>query len=116
MARQTKRIRKNIQTAQELEEELNEKPQGRQYKSWEHILLVGIICLTMFLLSAGWSYFNNVNKAMYSLLLVALLLMYVQRRRSLSAAMQVWVGRGVFATITVALILFAYAVYLEHVA
>ncbi len=116
MARQTKRIRKNIQTTQELEEELSEKPQERKYKSWEHFLLVGIICLTLFLLSAGWSYFNTVNKAMYSMLLVTLLLMYVQRRRSLSASAQVWIGRAVFATIVIALILFAYAVYLEHFA
>ena len=47
MARQTKRIRKNIQTTQELEEALEEKPQGREYKPWENIVLVGIICLTM---------------------------------------------------------------------
>ena len=73
MARQTKRIRKNIQTTQELEEALEEKTQGREYKPWENIVLVGIICLTMFLLASGWDYFDTTNKAMYSLLLVALL-------------------------------------------
>ena len=55
MARQTKRIRKNIQTVQKMEEALEGKPQGRQYKPWENVVLVGVICLTMFLLASGWS-------------------------------------------------------------
>ena len=110
MARQTKRIRKNIQTTQELEEALEEKPQGREYKPWENIVLVGIICLTMFLLSSGWSYFDTTNKAMYSLLLVALLLMYAQRRMK----RETWIRRGIFAAIALALVLFAYAVYMQY--
>ena len=102
MARQTKRIRKNIQTTQELEEALEEKPQGREYKPWENIVLVGIICLTMFLLSSGWSYFDTTNKAMYSLLLVALLLMYAQRRMKMTPTRETWIRRGIFAAIALA--------------
>ena len=114
MARQTKRIRKNIQTAQELEEALEEKPQGREYKPWENIVLVGIICLTMFLLASGWNYFDMVNKGMYSLLLIALLLMYAQRRVKMTPTRDTWIRRGIFAAITLALVLFAYAVYMQY--
>lgn len=114
MARQTKRIRKNIQTTQELEEALEEKPQGREYKPWENIVLVGVICLTMFLLSSGWSYFDTTNKAMYSLLLVALLLMYAQRRMKMTPTRETWLRRGIFTSIALALVLFAYAVYLQY--
>ena len=114
MARQTKRIRKNIHTAQELEEALEEKPQGREYKPWENIVLVGIICLTMFLLASGWSYFDTVNKAMYSILLLALLLMYAQRRMKMTPTRETWLRRGIFAAIALALVLFAYAVYIQY--
>ncbi len=114
LARQTKRIRKNIQTAQELEEALEEKPQGRVYKPWENIVLVGIICLTMFLLASGWNYFDTVNKGMYSLLLIALLLMYAQRRMEMTPTRETWIRRGIFAAIALALVLFAYAVYMQY--
>ncbi|MBR5909875.1 MAG: hypothetical protein IKZ66_07910 [Schwartzia sp.] len=114
MARQTKRIRKNIQTAQELDEILDGKPEQRQHKPWENIVLVGVICLTMFLLSSGWNYFDAVNKGMYSLLLVALLLMYAQRRMDMTPTRETWIRRGIFAAISLALVLFAYAVYLQY--
>lgn len=115
LARQTKRIRKNIQAAHELEEALEEKTQGREYKPWENIVLVGIICLTMFLLASGWNYFDTVNKAMYSILLVALLLMYAQRRMKMTLTRETWIRRGIFAAIALALVLFAYAVYLQYI-
>ena len=114
LARQTKRIRKNIQTAQEMDEILDGKPEKRQHKPWENIVLVGIICLTMFLLSSGWSYFDNVNRGMYSLLLVALLLMYAERRMDMTPTRETWIRRGIFAAIALALVLFAYAVYLQY--
>ena len=114
MARQTKRIRKNIQTTQEMDEILDGKPEQRQHKPWENIVLVGIICLTMFLLSSGWNYFDSVNKGMYSLLLVALLLMYAQRRMDMTPTRETWIRRGIFAAIALALVLFAYAVYLQY--
>ena len=114
LARQTKRIRKNIQTVQQMDEILDGKPEGRQYKPWENIVLVGVICLTMFLLSSGWNYFDTVNKAMYSLLLVALLLMYAQRRVTMTPMRETWIRRGIFAAISLALVLFAYAVYMQY--
>ena len=114
MAKQTKRIRKNIRTTQELEEALEEKPLGREHKPWENVVLVGVICLTMFLLASGWNYFDTVNKAMYSVLLVALLLMYAQRRVKLTPARDTWIRRGIFAAIALALVLFAYAVYMQY--
>ena len=97
-----------------MDEILEEKPKGRQYKPWENILLVGIICLTFFLLASGWNYFDLVNKGMYSLLLVALLLMYAQRRMDMTPARETWIRRGIFAAIALALVLFAYAVYMQY--
>ena len=99
---------------QKLEEALDGKPQEREYKPWENIVLVGIICLTLFLLTSGWDYFDAVNKGMYSLLLVALLLMYAQRRMTMTPTRETWIRRGIFAAIALALVLFAYAVYMQY--
>ncbi len=100
---------------QKLEEALEEKPLERQYKPWENVLLVGVICLTLFLLTSGWDYFDAVNKGMYSILLVALLLMYAQRRMKMTPTRETWIRRGIFAAIALALLLFAYAVYMQYI-
>lgn len=119
MARQTKRVRKNIHSAQAREEEISRsdtvQPQAR--KPWENIVLVAVICLTLFLLTSAWDLLSELNRGMYSSLLVALLLMYAQRRaKGLSAVQLKWLNRAVFAFILLSLILFALVVYFEHFA
>ena len=47
-------------------------------------------------------------------ILVALLLMYAQRRMEMTPTRETWIRRGIFAAIALALVLFAYAVYLQY--
>ena len=119
MARQTKRVRKNIHSAQELEEELNrsDSPQPQAHKPWENIVLIIVICLTLFLLTSGWELLSNLNRGMYSTLLVALIMMYAQRRATRLTAVQLkWLNRAIFFFIFLSLLLFALAVYFDHFA
>ena len=115
MAKQTKKIRRNIEATREIEEEMN-APEKPKYKAWENIVLVGIICLTLFLLTSGWQLLDNLNRVLYSVLLVALLMTYAQRRMNLTATQLKWMSRLTFALIFVSMALFAVAVYLEHFA
>ena len=119
MARQTKRVRKNIHSAQALEEELShaDAPQPQAHKPWENIVLVVVICLTLFLLTSGWEMLSNLNRGMYSTLLVALIMMYAQRRAKRLTAVQLkWLNRTIFFFIFLSLVLFALAVYFDHFA
>ena len=42
------------------------------------------------------------------------LLMYAQRRMTMTPTRETWIRRGIFAAIALALVLFAYAVYLQY--
>lgn len=119
MARQMKRVRKNIHSAQELEEELarGDAPQPQAHKPWENIVLVGVICMTLFLLTSGWELLSTLNRGMYGTLLVALIMMYAQRRATHLTAVQLkWLNRAIFFFIFLSLILFALVVYFDHFA
>ena len=119
MAKQTKRVRTNIHSAQELEEELAraDAPQPQTHQPWENIVLIVVICMTLFLLTSGWELLSNLNRGMYSTLLVALIMMYAQRRAKRLTAVQLkWLNRAIFFFIFISLILFALVVYFEHFA
>ena len=119
MARQMKRVRKNIHSAQEFEEDLarGDAPQTPAHKPWENIVLVVVICMTLFLLTSGWELLSTLNRGMYSTLLVALIMMYAQRRAKRLTAVQLkWLNRAIFFFIFISLILFALVVYFEHFA
>ncbi len=119
MAKQTKRIKKNIETTQKLEEEmLQSSGPTTTHKPWENLVLVAVICMTLFLLASSWDIMTNLNRGMYSTLAAALLLMYFQRRNEskFTPDQLKWLGRATFAFIAVSLVLFASAVYFEHFA
>lgn len=117
MARQSKRIKKNIEAAREMEQEMMREETSRpKHKPWENIVLVVVICLTLLLLTSGWEMLDTLNRAMYSSLLVALLLMYAQRRARLTDTQFVWIGRAIFGAIGLSIVLFGCAIYFEHFA
>ncbi len=119
MARQTKRIKKNIESTQKLEEEMLQDSAPRAtHKPWENLVLVAVICMTLFLLASSWDIMTNLNRGMYSTLAAALLLMYFQRRNEekFTPKQLQWIGRATFGFIAISLILFASAVYFEHFA
>lgn len=104
------------------ERELTEgvqRPQP-QRRPWENIILVIVICLTLFLLTSGWDVFDNWNRAMYTSLAAALIMMYAQRRAESSGKVpikyQKWLARGVFVAISISIALFCCVLYIQHFA
>ena len=117
MAKQTKKILKNIKKAEELEKELSE-PEKPKRRAWEGYVLGGVICLTLFLLTAGWEFLNAVNRAMYGSIAIALIMMYAERKLESEwpKSRLVWLSRGTAALIIAAIGLFIFAIYDEHIA
>ena len=117
MAKQSKRIRKNIHAAHEIEEE-DKLPEAPKPRPWENIILVVVICLTLFLLASGWDMMDAWNRGMYASLSAALILMYVQRKHAdkLSEAIRPWLNRGIFVFISLSLCLLGIVIYLQHFA
>ena len=115
MAKQSKRILKNIHAAQELAEE-EKLPEAPKPRPWENIILVVVICLTLFLLASGWDLMDAWNRGMYASLAAALILMYVQRKHAakISASVAPWINRGIFLFISLSLCLFGIVIYLHH--
>ena len=113
MAKQTRRILKKINTPKLEDEEI---PEAQKHKQWENILLVAVICLTLFLLASGWDQIDNLNRGMYIALLVSLLLMYAQRRLDLSPTQLMWFNRFTFAAIGVSIVIFGFVCYFQYFA
>ena len=87
-----------------------------KYKPWENIVLCIVICLTIFMLISGWNHFDNINRGLYSSLLVSLILMYVQRKhyKDLHADTLTWVNRASAAAIGVSVLLFLVSIYFQY--
>lgn len=117
MAKQTKRIQKNILKTQQLEKEAQENP-APQHRPWETIILVAMICLTLIMLTAGWEVLDVFDRGMYASLCVALIAMYVQRRYGdrMTPTQLTWLSRLIFLFISVSLCLFGCVIYFNHFA
>lgn len=117
MAKQTKKILRNIKKAEEIEKELVE-PEKPKHKAWESYVLGAVICLSLFLLTAGWDVLNNVNRAMYITISLGLISMYAERKLESKWPKErlVWLSRGTAAFIIIAIGLFILAVYTDHFA
>lgn len=94
------------------EEEI--EPEKR--KPWENILLIAVLCLTLFILSAGWNELSILNRSMYATLAVALCLMYGQRKWTLTAKKLLLLNRLIFIFVGISLLLFAIGMYYEYFA
>ena len=107
MAKQYKKLRNKVHPKKE-ESSLPKEKIGKDY------LLIGVICFTAIVLLMGWPYFNGMNKAMYSLLLISLGLTYFRRHGNLSDDRKVYVDRASFATIGLAAALFLIIAYQQY--
>ena len=118
MAKQSKKIMNKLQAQKEAElEEMQQVIEAHkpQHKPWEKIMLVGVICITLFLLSAGWDEFDNLNRGMYSALLVSLLLMYAQRTIDQSKEKIIgYINKAAFVSIAISIALFAFVVFYRY--
>ncbi|MCR5833775.1 MAG: hypothetical protein K6G55_03905 [Selenomonadaceae bacterium] len=112
MARQTKKIAKKIQPKKVEPEDKNKKPArtGRDY------LLIVVLSLTLVFLIFGWENFTMANRGLYLALLGSLTATYIRRNYTLSEVHDLWVERAGYASMFIAIILFAYVVYQQYFA
>lgn len=115
MAKQSKKIMKKITTPKEEELDAVQEVQTREEKPWERLLLVAVICITLFLLSAGWNEFDNLNRGMYGMLLVSLLLMYAQRAVSKTKVDLISkINKAAFFSIGCSIVLFGCVIFSRY--
>ena len=106
MARIQKRIKKKIKPqSQEVAKPKEKEKIGKDY------LLIAVISFTVIVTSVAWSSLTNLNRLLYSMLIVSLSLTYVRRHANLDEKQQVWVDRGSIISMGVALVLFAIVMY-----
>lgn len=118
MAKQSKKIMNKLQ-AQKAEElaEIQQAidAQKPQQKPWERIMLVAVICITLFLLSAGWNEFDNLNRGMYISLLISLVLMYAQRTMDQTKVKIIgYINKAAFVSIGLSIVLFGFVVFSKY--
>lgn len=115
MAKVSKKILKRINGPKEEEEDIVPEVAVREEKPWERLLLVAVICITLFLLSAGWDEFDNYNRGMYGALLVSLLLMYAQRTVDKTKVELIgYINKAAFFSIAASIVLFGCVMFLRY--
>jgi len=107
MAKQYKKLQQKISHRQEKKEAPKEKPVGKDY------VLIGIMLFTVIVLALGWQQFDNMNRAMYVLLVVSLGLTYARRHFELTETQQVIADRAGFVSIGFAVALFIVICYFQ---
>ncbi len=106
MAKQYKKLRQKIHP-QKKTPPAQEKTIGKDY------FLIGITIFTTAVLALGWEHFDNMNRAMYALLIVSLGLTYARRHFQLSETQQVFADRAGFVSIGFAVALFLVICYYQ---
>ena len=107
MAKIQKRIKKNMKPKKPKQEIKIKEKVGKDY------LLIAVISFTLMVTIAAWSTLTDMNKALYSMLLVSLSLTYIRRHYDLSEQQEFWVDRGSIISMGIALVLFAAIMYMQ---
>ena len=112
MARQSKKIAKKIQPKKKssAESKQPEKKVGKDY------LLIIVIALTIVFLIAGWTNFAWADRGLYIALLVSLSTTYARRHYKLTETQDLWVERAGYVAMGIAIVLFAFVVYMRYMA
>ena len=98
MANQYKKLQKKLYEKNKPDDKKKEPKVGKDYPI---LILIG---LTIFVCFLGWGNFDNMNRAMYVLLTVSLILTYVRRHAKLSETRAIYVERASAASIGLAYI------------
>ncbi len=77
--------------------------------------LVAILLLTIFFLIVGWSNFDNINRALYSALIVSLGSTYIRRHANLNETQENLVDRISLIAMICAIILFGLEIYYKFI-
>ena len=112
MARQSKKIAKKSQPKKKTEPE-NKQPEKKVGKDY---LLIIVLSLTIVFLLVGWSNFTALNRGLYLALLVSLSTTYARRHYNFSEVQDMWIERAGYASMILAIILFALVVYQQYFA
>ena len=112
LARMQKKIKKNIKAQSELKEKNTPKPRVKE-KVGKDYLLVAVIAFTIMVTIAGWSALENLNRALYVLLITSLSLTYIRRHFNLTEQQETWVDRGSIVSMGFALSIFAVIMYYQ---
>lgn len=107
-----KKIKKNIKTQNQLKEKNNPKPRVKE-KVGKDYLLIAVIAFTLMITITAWSTLTNLNRALYTLLLVSLSLTYIRRHANLTEQQETWVDRGSIVSMGFALAVFAVVMYYQ---
>ena len=99
-----------------LQEKLYKKPTEKkapEQKIGKDYVLMAVTVFTVLVTCAGWTSLDNVSRAMYSLLSVALVLTYAKRHAKLDEQKQTLVERGSLITMALAVVLFFVSLYVH---
>ena len=107
MANQYKKLQKKLYEKNKPDDKKKEPKVGKDYPI---LILIG---LTNFVCFLGWGNFDNMNRAMYVLLTVSLILTYVRRHAKLSETRAIYVKRASAASIGLAIALFFIVLYYQ---
>jgi len=107
-----KKIKKNIKIQNQLKEKNNPKPRVKE-KVGKDYLLIAVIAFTLMITITAWSTLTNLNRALYTLLLVSLSLTYIRRHANLTEQQETWVDRGSIVSMGFALAVFAVVMYYQ---
>ena len=107
MANQYKKLQKKLYEKNKPDDKKKEPKVGKDYPI---LILIG---LTIFVCFLGWGNFDNMNRAMYVLLTVSLILTYVSRHAKLSETRAIYVERASAASIGLAIALFFIVLYYQ---
>ena len=107
MANQYKKLQKKLYEKNKPDGKKKEPKVGKDYPI---LILIG---LTIFICFIGWGNLDNMNRAMYVLLLVSLVLTYVRRHAKLSETKAIYVERASAASIGLAIALFFIVLYYQ---
>ena len=107
MSKQYKKMQKKLYPQQEDPHAKEKEKIGKDY------LLMTIICFTFVVTIVGWSQFDNLNRAMYPLLTLSLLLTYLCRPANVSAPVRASLTRAILGPLGLAVAMFLIAMYYQ---
>lgn len=107
MANQYKKLQKKLYSQNNKQDK---KPQPKVGKDYPILIL---IAFTLVVCVIGWQQLDFMNRSMYILLGISLILTYVRRHAKLSEARQVLVERASVVTLAIAVVFFFVVLYYQ---
>lgn len=91
----------------------SEKPPEKIGKDY---WLLAILLLTIFFTVMSWPAFDNINRALYSALIISLVSTYIRRQAHLTDEQETWAERISFLAVVCAIFLFIVKIYTKFIA